>query len=104
RAFAVRRDVEDLERALGRRAGAVVVGGTAGDGTLPAQLAQVLGRDVHVATGCHPVARAGAVLVGRALGAHAHVPGLPATVLPAGDPSPHAASYARWCEVRARPS
>jgi len=96
-AFAVRGNVEDLERALGRRAHAVVVtGGAAADGTLPALVAEVLGRPVHVAPdgGAAP---AGAALVGRAVGAHAHVPGLPGQVLPAGDPEPWQEPYARWC-------
>lgn len=101
-AFAVRGNVEDLERVLGRPAAAVVVtGGAAADGRLPALLTAVLGREVHVATGAHGVALAGAALVGRAVGAHAHVPGLPSAVLPAGDPAPHDAPYARWCAAHA---
>jgi len=100
-AFAVRGNVEDLERALGRPAQALVVtGGAAADGTLPALVAEVLGRPVHVATdgGAAP---AGAALVGRAVGAHAHLPHLPGQVLPAGDPEPWSEPYARWCAASA---
>ena len=101
-AYAVRGNVEDLERVLGRTANAVVVcGGAAADGRLPALLTEVLGRAVHVATGSAGTAAAGAALVTRAVGAHAHAPGLPATVLPAGDASLHDAPYARWCAAHA---
>ncbi|MBC7374041.1 MAG: FGGY-family carbohydrate kinase [Frankiales bacterium] len=100
-AYAVRGNVEDLERVLGRRASAVVVCGGGAAGRLPALLAQVLGRDVHVAHGSAAVARAGAALVGRAVGAHAHLPGLPGRVLPAGDAGAHDEAYARWCAVHA---
>ena len=101
-AYAVRGNVADLERALGRPASAVVVtGGAAADGRLAALLADVLGREVHVAAGSTGVARAGAALVGRAVGAHAHVPGLPSTVLPAGDRRPYDEPYARWCAAHA---
>lgn len=97
-AFAVRGNVEDLARALGRSASAVVVcGGAAADGRLPALLAEVLGRDVHHATGVSGAAAAGASLVGKAVGAHAHLPGLPPTVLPAGDASRWDEPYRRWC-------
>ncbi len=95
-AFAVRGNVEDLERALGRPAVEVVVtGGAAADGRLPALLAQVLGRDVrHARTDGAP--EAGAHLVARALGAHTHRPGLPPTVLPAGDAAAWQPAYERW--------
>jgi sugar (pentulose or hexulose) kinase len=96
-AFAVRGNVEDLERCLGRSAAAVVVcGGAAADGRLPALLTEVLGRDVHHAEGASGAAAAGAVLVGKAVGAHAHRPGLPASVLPAGDAAPWEESYQQW--------
>jgi len=99
-AYAVRGNVEDLERALDRPASAVVVtGGGAADGALPTLVAEVLGRPVHV--GRSGAAQAGEVLVRRALGAHGHVPGLPAEVLPAGDASLHEERYARWVEVTA---
>ena len=99
-AFSVRGNLEDLERVLGHRASAVVVcGGAAADGRLPALLAEVLGRDVHVAAGASAAARAGAVLVGRAVGAHAHLPGLPATVLPGGDASSWDDARASWVEA-----
>ena len=101
-AFAVRGNVEDLERVLGRRAAAVVVcGGAAADGALPRLLADVLGRDVHHAAGASGAAAAGAALVARAVGAHAHVPGLPATVLPGGDASAWDTAYERWCAAHA---
>ena len=101
-AFAVRGNIEDLERALGRRSSAVVVcGGAVADGRLPALLADVLGRDLHVADGAGAVAAAGAALVGRALGAHTHLPGLPSTVLPAGDRAAYDDHYARWCAAHA---
>ncbi len=101
-AFAVRGNVEDLGRALGREPSAVVVcGGAAADGRLPTLLAQVLGREVHHAQGASGAAAAGAALVGRAVGAHAHLPGLPPTVLPAGDHGPWDEPYARWCAVHA---
>lgn len=101
-AFAVRGNVEDLSRALGRSPSAVVVcGGAAADGRLPALLAQVLGRDVHHATGASGAAAAGAVLVTRALGAHAHLPGLPERVVPAGERERWDAPYERWCAAHA---
>lgn len=97
-AFAVRGNLEDLERVLRRRASAVVVtGGAAADGALPALLAQVLGRDVHWTAG--GAAAAGAHLVARSVGAHSHAPSLPATVMPAGDPAPWQAPYRTWVET-----
>jgi sugar (pentulose or hexulose) kinase len=94
-AYAVRGNVEDLERVLGRRATAVVVtGGAAADGVLPALLAEVLGRDVH--HGRAAAAAAGAHLVARSVGAHSHAPGLPRTVLPAGDPGRWEEPYRTW--------
>lgn len=99
-AFSVCGNVVDLERVLGRTADAVVVcGGAAADGRLPALLAEVLGRDVHVAAGASAAAGAGAVLVARAVGAHAHLPHLPATVVPAGDPVPWQAPAERWARA-----
>ncbi len=101
-AYAVRGNVEDLERALGRRAEAVVVcGGAAADGRLSRLLAEVLGRDIHHASGGSGVAAAGAALVARAVGAHAHVPALPTTMLMAGEQAPHDEPYARWCAAHA---
>jgi len=101
-AFAVRGNVADLERALGQRAGAVVLcGGAAAGSGLPALLAQVLGRDVHLATGSVGASRAGTSLVARAVGAHAHRPSLPDRVEPAGDAGVHAAAYDRWCAAHA---
>ena len=102
-AFAVAGGIADLDRAVGRSSSAVVVtGGAAADGTLPALLAAVLGRDVHwddtgapsaVAGGCH--------LVARAIGAHTHVPRLPARVVPAGDAADWSEPMARWRSVTA---
>ncbi len=93
-AYAVAGNVEDLERALGRSASAVVVcGGGVSDGVLPGLLAQVLGRDVHVAGG-QPAALAGAALV-----TGEPFPGLPADVVPAGDPAPWTQARRRWAEV-----
>lgn len=100
-AFAVRGNLADLERALGRRASALVVaGGAAADGVLPALVAEVTGRAVHHA-GPDGTAAAGATLVARAVGAHAHLPGLPERVLPAGDAAAHDDAYARWCAAHA---
>lgn len=98
-AYAVRGNVEDLERALGRRASAVVMcGGAAADGQLPNRVAEVLGRQVHWGADVDSaVAQAGWALVARAVGAHAHLPGLPEVIVPAGDPAPHDEPYARWC-------
>ncbi|MGI8535878.1 MAG: xylulokinase [Mycobacteriales bacterium] len=101
-AFAVRGNVEDLERALGRRASAIVVcGGAAANGQLPRLLADVLGRDVLHASGTKAAAVAGTALVARAVGAHAHLPTLPSTLLRAGDRKPHDEPYARWCVTHA---
>ena len=101
-AYAVRGNVEDLERALGRRAEAVVVcGGAAADGRLSRLLAAVLGRDIHQASGAGAVAAAGTVLVARAVGAHAHLPSLPQAILLAGDQAPYDEPYARWCAAHA---
>jgi len=101
-AFAIRGNVEDLERVLGRPADALVVaGGAAADGRLPALVAQVLGRDVHHAAGTSAAAAAGAALVARGVGAHAHLPGLPDVVLPAGERADWDEPYARWCAAHA---
>ena len=90
-AYAVRGNVEDLERVVGRPACAVVVcGGAVRDGALPRLLATVLGRELHWAHGASAAALAGAALVsGRR-------PGLPQRTVPAGDPAPYDAPYARW--------
>ncbi len=97
-AFAVRGNIEDLERVLGAPAGAVVIaGGAAADGVLPALLAAVLGRDAHwQSAGGQAAVVGGSHLVARAVGAHTHRPGLPETVLPAGDRSLWDDAYARW--------
>ena len=97
-AFAVAGNVEDLERALGRRAAAVVITGGAGAVEVAPVLAQVLARDVHLADE-GGAAAAGTVLVAKAVGAHGHVPGLPGRVLAAGDPGPLAERRGRWSEV-----
>lgn len=93
--YAVRGNVEDLERALGRPASAVVVAG-GGAASLAPLLAVLLGRDAHLACGATAAARAGAHLVARALGGDVAAPGLPATVVPAGDPGPYEDAYAHW--------
>lgn len=95
-AFAIRGNIEDVERALGRPAGAVVLtGGGATGGALPVLLAQVLGRDVHLdRTGSAAIA--GCYLVARALGADPAAPGLPAEVVAAGDPAALRDRYERW--------
>jgi len=70
--------VARLEQALGRPADAVVVRGS----RVEAQsLSEALGRDVHLTSGAGAVPAAGAALVGRAVGAHAHLPALPKTLL-----------------------
>ena len=94
-AYAVRGNVEDLERALGRRAEHVVVtGGAAADGHLPALLAAVLGRDVRWEQAAAPPA--GGWLVRTVLGDDQPPPALPDTVVPAQDPSPWEQPYRRW--------
>lgn len=95
-AFAVAGGVLDLERALGRQADHLVVAG-GGAAPLAPVLAQVLGRDLRVATG--GPAAAGAALVARAVGAHTHRPGLPERVVPAGDPAVLAPRRERWLQV-----
>jgi xylulokinase len=96
-AFGVRGNVEDLERVLGQPASAVVVcGGGVADGRLPRLLAAVLGREVHVADGVSAAPAAGTVLVARAVGAHAHLPSLPQSVVTAGDPAQWQEPYERW--------
>lgn len=81
---AVLGEVARLERALGRPADAVVVCGSLerAQSLSDAQsLSEALGRDVHVTTGAGAVPAAGAALVGRAVGAHVHLPALPKTLL-----------------------
>ena len=98
-AYGVRGNIEDLERALGRPASAIVIcGGAANDARLTDRIAEVLGRAVH--RGPNPdgaVMDAGRHLVATAVGAHSHLPTLPSEVVPPGDPSAHAEAYAQWC-------
>jgi sugar (pentulose or hexulose) kinase len=95
-AYAVRGNVEDLERVLARRPAAVVVtGGAADDGALPRLLAAVLGRPVHWQRG---VPAGGAVLASRALG-EAREPSLPDVVVPPGDAGLWEQPYQRWVHV-----
>ncbi len=93
--YAVRGNVEDLERALGRSASAVVVAG-GGAASLAPLLARLLGREVRVAPGTTAAALAGAHLVARALGDAGGRPGLPGHLVPAGDPEPYRDGYAAW--------
>lgn len=103
-AYAVRGNLDDLARALGRPAEHVVVtGGAARDGALPALLAQVLGREVrHAGAGVADGADvAGEHLAARALGVDVPAAALPAHTCPAGDPAPWQESYERWCAAHA---
>jgi xylulokinase len=94
-AFAVAGAVDDLSRLLGPAREVVVTGGAAQDNGLPALLAQVLGRDVRWDR--EPsAAAAGTALVARALDAGDHVPGVPETVCPAGDPAALADRRRTW--------
>ena len=95
-AFGAAGGVLDLERVLGRPAQHVVVAGGAAAALAPV-LAQVLGRDLRLAT--DGPAMAGTTLVARSVGAHAHRPALPRTVIPAGDPAPLAVRRDRWLHV-----
>ncbi|MDQ3304693.1 MAG: FGGY-family carbohydrate kinase [Actinomycetota bacterium] len=97
-AFAVRANVADLERVLGRRADRLVVtGGAARQGDLPRLVADVAGRDVTVPATTQPAALAGAALVGRACGIGASL--MEATgseVVSASDPAPYEEPYQRY--------
>lgn len=98
RAFGVR---SLLEAAPDRVRDVVVTGRAAADGRLPAALAEVLGREVrHARTGGVP--EAGEALVGRAVGAHSHLPRLPAERVGAVDPGAWEQPYARWRAGRGR--
>lgn len=100
-AFAVRRDLEDLEDGRAPGAACVVADGAASDDGFAALLAQVLGRAVRKAP-TRGVAEAGELLAARALGVHAHPPGLPDRVLAAGDASPWQEPYDAWVDPRPR--
>jgi sugar (pentulose or hexulose) kinase len=95
-AYAVRANIADLEEALGRAAGAVIVTGGAAEGLAPL-LADVLGRPVQVCPGSHGAARAGWQLVTGT--APAPLPGT--TVWPATGPAPYAAGYQRYLHAHA---
>ncbi len=104
-AYAIRANVVDLERVLGRPAARLVVtGGAARGGSLPHLVADVLGRDVLVPPTTQPAARAGAALVGQACGIGTGADGLvPGTgeLVPAGDPAPYDEPYQRYLAAHA---
>ncbi len=88
-AYAVRGNVADLERVLGRPVESVVVTGGAAAPLAPL-LAAVLGRPVRLDRGGLAAGRGGVALVtGRPVGADL-------AVVPAGDPAPYAAPYQRY--------
>ena len=90
-AYAVAANVEDLERALGSRAGRLVVTGGGAAPATAALVAEVLGREVDLVTG----STAGA---GWALVTGAEAPGAVSVRCPAGDADRYAAARARWTE------
>lgn len=103
-AYAVRANVIDLERVLGRPAiRLVVTGGGARHGHLPRLVAQVLGRDVTVPVTSQPAAVAGVALVARACGIDPPTSGDAAheRVFPAGDPEPYEEPYRRFLAAHA---
>ena len=95
-AFSVAGGVEDLERVLGRADAVVVAGGAAPE--LAPVLAAVLARPLLLADEGGPAA-AGALLVARAVGAHAHRPDVPATQVEPGEPGSLARRRERWQQV-----
>ncbi|MGH8910613.1 MAG: FGGY family carbohydrate kinase [Egibacteraceae bacterium] len=89
-AFAIRANLEDLERVLGRPATRVVLTGGAAAAVAPL-CAAVLGRPLDLCAGVNAVAAAGWSLVtGEWLRAG------PDRVVEAGDPRPYAEAYARY--------
>ncbi|MGI8757940.1 MAG: xylulokinase [Acidimicrobiales bacterium] len=99
-AFAVRANVADLERVLGRPATTLVLtGGGARHPALARLLADVVGRDVTVPHAAQPAALAGAALVARAGGIDTATGAAPFEVVPAGDPGPYDEPYQRYLEA-----
>ncbi len=98
-AYAIRANLADLERVLGRSATTLVVtGGGARHGGLPRLVADVVGRDVTVPATTQPAAVAGAALVARACGIDLPPGGgaADAEILVAGDPRPYEQPYQRY--------
>ncbi len=98
-AYAVRANVADLERVLGRRVTRLVVtGGGARHGHLPRLVAQVVGREVTVPATTQPAAVTGVALVARACGMDLRAGGdaTGTVVIPAGDPQPYEEPYRRY--------
>lgn len=95
-AFAVRANVADLARALGRPAAEIIVTGGAAENLAPL-LADVLGRPVRVCPGTAGAVRAGWELVtGTALDQPPAV-----AVGPASGPGPYETAYRRYLETHA---
>ncbi len=100
-AYAVRANVADLERVLGRPATTLVVtGGGARRGGLARLVADVLGRDVTLPATTQPAAMAGATLVAQAGGIEPPAgdsDGMAsADVIPAGDQRPYDEPYRHY--------
>jgi len=89
-AFAVRANVEDLERVLGGPASRIVLTGGAAE-PIAALCAAVLGRGVSLCAGSDATAAAGWALV-----TGEPVPAAPTRLVGAGDPEPYSAAYARY--------
>lgn len=101
-AFAVRANVVDLERVLGRPATTLVLtGGGARHPALARLLADVVGRDITVPDAAQPAALAGAALVARGCGFDAAPGERPSRAVPAGDPDPYDEPYQRYLEASA---
>lgn len=96
-AYAIRSNVEDLERVLDRPATEVILaGGAARRGNLAGLCATLLGRPVRLCTGGDAAAAAGRALV---TGDPVRPAGT-ATIEP-GDPAPYAAPYERYLRAHA---
>lgn len=96
-AYAIRSNVEDLERVLGRRAEDVVLAGGAADrGGLAGLCATVLGRPVRLCTGGDAAAAAG-----RSLVTGEPICPAPTRTVGASDPAPYAEPYERYLRAHA---
>lgn len=96
-AFAVRANVADLQRVLGRAAETLVLtGGGARTPALARLVADVLGCDVTVPAVAQPAALAGAELVARAVGLDHPSADRANRVEAAGDPGPYEEPYQRY--------